>query len=124
MPGDVSTWGYVWFNKRGTSGAALPAAFPARTPPLQYLSTLNVKSRASNTVLAADVVVTDSLAAPYNYSPKTATIPFGTSHAPSSVFYANVLYVDGHVSAVRFEAAKATPIPQPGGGIFWIPDAP
>lgn len=121
----LSTWGYVWLNDRGTSGTALPATFPPHTPPLQYLSTPNVKN-PSTTILALDVIVTDTDHPPLNYTPKPAPLPFATNHIPTgtaaSTNSANVLYADGHVESVKFSPATATPVPQPAGSFLWFPN--
>ena len=123
--GNVSVWGYVWLNDRGPAGAALPATFPAREPPLQYVSTPNVRSVA-RVVLALDVIVTDTDTPPLNYTPKGAAVNFGTNHPPVSqtppLNYVNVLFLDGHVESVMFDPKNAVAVRQPGGGFFWFPN--
>jgi prepilin-type processing-associated H-X9-DG protein len=117
----VSTWGYVWLNDRGPGGAALPAVFPARKAPLQYLSTLEVP-HPSEVMLALDTIVTDTDTAPLNYSPMATAVPFGTNHLPAAATNsANALFADGRVEALKFDPKTATAVKQPGGGFFWFP---
>jgi prepilin-type processing-associated H-X9-DG protein/prepilin-type N-terminal cleavage/methylation domain-containing protein len=124
--GGVSIWGYVWMNDRAAAGASLPKTFPARTPSLQYLSLPNTKTHLVTAILALDVIVTDTDAPPFNYSPKGVAVDFGTNHvvsasAPSSN-YVNVLFADGHGESVKFDPKKAVAVKPPGGGFFWFPN--
>jgi prepilin-type processing-associated H-X9-DG protein len=123
--GGVSTWGYVWLNDRGAAGTKLPTTCPpwpapTRTLPPEYLRSLK-GLRAPNSVLVAlDVVVTDTDAAPLNYTPKGVAVDFGSSHMTAGKpFWVNVLFADGHAESVKFDEEKAVAVPQPGGGYFW-----
>jgi prepilin-type processing-associated H-X9-DG protein len=118
----ISTWGYAWMNDRGTAGAALPATFPPHKAPLRYLPTVGGPD-AANTVLAADVVVTDTDTPPLNFTPKRAAVNFGSNHiSGKTVPGANNLMADGHVSWIFFNSKTATPVKQPAGGFFWFPN--
>ena len=117
--GGVSTWGYVWLNDRG-AGAGLPTTFPARSVPLEYVSDVGKVQRPAETVLALDVVVTDTDAAPLNFTPKG--VDFGSSHVSAGrPFQVNVLFADEHVESLKFDEKTAVAVRQPGGGYFWIP---
>ena len=121
--GGVSTWGYAWMNERGL-GADLPATFPARRVPLQYISDpsdRNIRSPAS-VILALDVIVTDSDTPPLNYAPTGVAVGFGTNHVAAQANYVNVLFADGHVESLKFDPKNAVAVRQPGGGYFWFPN--
>jgi prepilin-type processing-associated H-X9-DG protein len=124
--GGVSTWGYVWLNDRGAAGTKLPTtcpAWPAATTTLSptYLTTINRLESPGNVMVAMDVVVTDTDAAPLNYTPKGVAVDFGSSHMTAGKpYWVNVLFADGHAGSVKFDEEKAVAVPQPGGGYFWL----
>jgi prepilin-type N-terminal cleavage/methylation domain-containing protein len=124
--GGVSTWGYVWLNDRGAAGAKLPTTCPewpapTRTLPPKYLMSFERLRTPNSVMVALDVVVTDTDAAPLNYTPKGAAVDFGSSHmAAGKPGWVNVLYADEHVESVVFDAKKAVAVQQPGGGYFWF----
>ena len=120
--GGVSTWGYVWMNDRGVGGATLPTTFPARKVPLEYVSDLSKVRRPDETTLALDVIVTDTDAAPLNYTPKGVAVDFGTNHVTAGKpMGANMVFADAHVEWVQFDAKTTVAVKQPGGGYFWFP---
>jgi prepilin-type processing-associated H-X9-DG protein len=118
----ISTWGYVWLNDRGTAGAALPSTFPPRKAPLSYLSTVGGPN-AATTILASDLVVTDTATPPLNYTPKHASVNFGSNHVwKNTITGVNILFADGHISWTPFNPTDATPVQQPRGDFFWFPN--
>lgn len=121
--GGISTWGYVWFNERGSAGAAL-APLPSRSPPLRYFASTNTKgSNPSVLEIALDVVVSDRSNAAADFTATIPGIPFGTSHLngkrPGDV---NMAFLDGHVESKKFDRTKATAIENVAGGYIWVPN--
>lgn len=116
--GAVSTWGYVWMNERGPGGG-----LPAVSPPLRYVERVTMLRSHASVILAADVTVTDRAMPPFDFAPRHAAVPFRTSHdITKGQSEVNVLYADGHVDTVKLNMKTATPLAQPGGGWFWLPN--
>lgn len=117
--GRVSVWGYVWLNDRGWGGRK----FSTLSPPLQYVERPFTLRSPDSVMLAADVTITDRDTAPFDFAPPRAAVPFGTSHrVKNGQSEVNVLYADGHVDTVKLNMKTATPLAQPGGGWFWLPN--
>ena len=120
--GTVSTWGYVWLNDRGPANEGLVAAFPPRTPPLTYRTSLNAPNTAQQEI-ALDVIESDKPTAPMNFTGKGTPLPFGTNHFNNAQpAGANVLHLDNHVAWRTFDTATARPISQSPAGFLWVPD--
>lgn len=121
--GGISTFGYVWFNERGSSGGVL-SPLPSRSPPLKYYASMNTRgTNPSLLEIALDAVVSDTSNAAANFTAAIPAIPFGTSHLngkqPGDV---NIAFLDGHVESKKFDRAKAAAIANAAGGYVWVPN--
>jgi prepilin-type processing-associated H-X9-DG protein len=126
----IRTTGYIWTNTR-PSGSGPDLTGLREKPSLQYHDHFTIKSRPSETELAADWLISDT-STPKTWTninvPSHPASPYSTSHmkgtTPSG---ANVACFDGHVEWRAFNPAnpaKATAIQQTGANApyFWIPN--
>ncbi len=136
-PETMSAWngiavtGYTIFNDRGPDAKNMPQDFPKTNPQLAYQPESNLPKNASDTIIAADWIISANPDSKNTGEtkirrPGSPPLYFSTSHLASrtQAAGANVLAADNSVRWRNFTPAPAVAIKQPGPRqiYFWIPN--